>query len=214
MAVDGSAFATPPSDLTINVAATTLVRHQKLLSTNEPHEGAELTFIRSVVSQNGARLAHLDDEIAQLRDRLRHLEDDERASLATYHSQNNDILSHVSSHWRAVGVSTPLIMVARCHQSLTANVRESIVSGQDTDPTRSDAQDSLLRRTRHGSSQSQIEMFRPLTEQSSRWSELLTCHVDFGSVSLARQPSVSPPIIAQLMDLVGRSPTPGRSGYH
>ncbi|KAJ7113903.1 hypothetical protein C8R44DRAFT_795944 [Mycena epipterygia] len=79
---------------TIDVTATTLTRHQTLLGTNEPPEGAELTFIRSVMSETGVRLTYLDDEITRLRERLRQLEE-ERTSLASYHAQNTAILSPV-----------------------------------------------------------------------------------------------------------------------
>ncbi|KAJ7113992.1 hypothetical protein C8R44DRAFT_855803 [Mycena epipterygia] len=90
IALDAS--TTKPCDLDITVAATTLARHQQLLTTNQPPEGPELTLIRSVVSKTGARLEHLDDEIARLRVRLRQLEE-ERGPLTTYHAQNKAILS-------------------------------------------------------------------------------------------------------------------------
>ncbi|KAJ7142226.1 hypothetical protein C8R44DRAFT_191632 [Mycena epipterygia] len=87
-----ASLAEPAYDSKINVAATTLARHQELLASNIPADSAELPFIRSNISQTGAHLAHLDDEISRLRDRLKELEE-ERASLACYHAQNSAILS-------------------------------------------------------------------------------------------------------------------------
>ncbi|KAJ7117629.1 hypothetical protein C8R44DRAFT_555445, partial [Mycena epipterygia] len=62
------------------------------LTTNEPPEDTESTFIRAVASKTGSRLAYLDTKISQLRDWLIQLEE-ERATLTVYHSQNTAILS-------------------------------------------------------------------------------------------------------------------------
>ncbi|KAJ7126266.1 hypothetical protein C8R44DRAFT_668618, partial [Mycena epipterygia] len=77
----------------VNLARTTFAWHWKLLTTNEPPpEGPEVAFVRSVISNTDARLTHLDEEISRLRIRLKELEE-EHASLASYHAQNNSILS-------------------------------------------------------------------------------------------------------------------------
>ncbi|KAJ6530851.1 hypothetical protein DFH09DRAFT_934081 [Mycena vulgaris] len=76
----------------INVTTKTLVRQQELLTTNTPPKGAELTFLRAVVSDTTARLTDVEKEITRLRDRLKQLED-ERVSLTRYRGQNTGILS-------------------------------------------------------------------------------------------------------------------------
>ncbi|KAJ7483454.1 hypothetical protein FB451DRAFT_1129354 [Mycena latifolia] len=134
-----------PRDSNAQVATRTLALHQKLLNSNVAPEGAEVAFVRSVISKTGGRLEYFDDEIARLRNQLKELEE-ERAVLSSYHAQNNAILSplrrmppevvgeifswtlpsasdalrdrfdirrspwvltHISSCWRAVALSTP-----------------------------------------------------------------------------------------------------------
>ncbi|KAJ7231042.1 hypothetical protein B0H12DRAFT_1029654, partial [Mycena haematopus] len=122
-------------------------RYHTLLTTNEPPEDSELTFIRSVISKTTTRLASLKDEIYKVKEKLKHLEA-ERASLFSHHAQHKGILSplrrmppellteifsstlpsskeawsgrrkhymdhsswvlsHVSSRWRTISLSTP-----------------------------------------------------------------------------------------------------------
>ncbi|KAJ7265979.1 hypothetical protein B0H12DRAFT_1011070, partial [Mycena haematopus] len=67
-------------------------RYHMLLTTNEPPEDSESTFIRSVISRTTARLASLEDQIYQVKEKLKHLED-ELASLSNQHTQHKMILS-------------------------------------------------------------------------------------------------------------------------
>ncbi|KAJ6568418.1 hypothetical protein DFH09DRAFT_1363119 [Mycena vulgaris] len=195
-----------------NVQAPTkaLVLHRKLLTTNEAPEGAELSFIRSIVSNADTRLVHLDNEISQLQDRLRQLEE-ERATLTNYRAENNAVLSplrrmppevlceifswtlpllraamaaghrgdvgkspwvltHISSRWRAVAVSTPSLW------SLVA------IDYLDSPRYSLPMLETQLARARNltihfygnerADSHSQLETFRCLAERSSFWEDL------------------------------------------
>ncbi|KAF7336857.1 F-box domain-containing protein [Mycena venus] len=91
---DYAAFSTSalinPFEFDTNVTPGT--RHHALLNTNEIPEGSEIPFILSVVSETDSRLASLDDAISKLRAQLEPLEK-ARASLLSYRTQNNAILS-------------------------------------------------------------------------------------------------------------------------
>ncbi|KAJ7231034.1 hypothetical protein B0H12DRAFT_1029649 [Mycena haematopus] len=67
-------------------------RYYTLLTTNEPPEDSESTFIRSVISKTADRLASLEDEIYKVKEKLKHLED-QRASLSSHRTQHDAILS-------------------------------------------------------------------------------------------------------------------------
>ncbi|KAJ7483492.1 hypothetical protein FB451DRAFT_1364403 [Mycena latifolia] len=87
-----SSLSEPESNINVPAAPGTLARHQEVLSTNEAPEGAELTFIREVVSKTDAKLADVKKEISRLQNRIQQLQD-ERASLAIYRAQNTAVLS-------------------------------------------------------------------------------------------------------------------------
>ncbi|KAJ6552057.1 hypothetical protein DFH09DRAFT_1366446 [Mycena vulgaris] len=90
--VPSSLTEVPASIISVAVAPGTLARHLEFLTTNTPPEGAEITFIREVVSKTGARLADVEAEISRLHSRLQQLEE-ERISLSRYHAPNKAILS-------------------------------------------------------------------------------------------------------------------------
>jgi hypothetical protein len=62
------------------------------MTTNAPPEGAELTFVRSVMSKTSMRLENVERQISRLRDRLQQLEE-ECTSLSKYLAQNSASLS-------------------------------------------------------------------------------------------------------------------------
>ncbi|KAJ7780043.1 hypothetical protein DFH07DRAFT_793539 [Mycena maculata] len=78
----------------LNITATpaTMARYHELFTTNDTPGSAEITLIRSIVSDTDTRLACLDEEISRLRIRLKSLEE-EHASLSSYRAQNKGILS-------------------------------------------------------------------------------------------------------------------------
>ncbi|KAJ7113987.1 hypothetical protein C8R44DRAFT_740857 [Mycena epipterygia] len=154
------------------------------MSSNEPPEGPELTFIRSIVSNTGARLAHLDDEIARLRDRLQELEE-ERDPLAIYYAQNKAILSPLRRmppevlgqiflwtlpHWRAVALSFPslwsLFVINFSWQKMYP------LSMLETQISRAQGLRIHFYGDQKKDCRPQIEMFRLFAEHSSRWEEL------------------------------------------
>ncbi|KAF7345515.1 F-box domain-containing protein [Mycena venus] len=57
-------------------------RHHTLLTTNEPPEGSEITFVQSVVSKTDAHLARLNNETLNVKQKLQQLKE-ERALLLT-----------------------------------------------------------------------------------------------------------------------------------
>ncbi|KAF7340013.1 F-box domain-containing protein [Mycena venus] len=88
------AFLNPPcapGDAAIELAAPG-TRHHALLTSNEPPDSSEITFMQSVISKTDDRLAYLDDEISRLENTLQRLKE-ERSSLCSYHMRNKAILS-------------------------------------------------------------------------------------------------------------------------
>ncbi|KAJ6530798.1 hypothetical protein DFH09DRAFT_141497 [Mycena vulgaris] len=63
---DGAARTEVTEPFDFDAAVNIEPRHHQLLTTNEPPEGSEMTFIQSVISTSGARLAFLKTEISQL----------------------------------------------------------------------------------------------------------------------------------------------------
>ncbi|KAJ7235630.1 hypothetical protein B0H12DRAFT_136639 [Mycena haematopus] len=182
-------------------------RYHTLLTTNEPPEDSESTFIRSVMSKTTARLASLEDEIYKVKEKLKHLED-QRASLSSHHEQHKAmlsplrrmppellieifsstlpsmraiwedrryymdhsswLLSHVSSRWRIVSLSTPSLW-----SSIAINYTDPIIT-HSVAPIEAQLQraDKLkIHFHTQKLTDPQSQMFHLLSSHSARWEE-------------------------------------------
>ncbi|KAJ6530844.1 hypothetical protein DFH09DRAFT_1409889, partial [Mycena vulgaris] len=131
----------------INVTTKTLVRQQELLTTNTPPEGAELTFLQTVVSDTTARLTDFTG------------------------NEGPWVLAQVSHRWRVIALSTPSLwslFVINCsceHANPLAMIKTQLNRAQKL---KIHFYGDSEERPRH-----QIEMFQLLAEHFLRWEELI-----------------------------------------
>ncbi|KAJ6568427.1 hypothetical protein DFH09DRAFT_1155367 [Mycena vulgaris] len=202
---------TSSAESNVQVPTKALALHRKLLTTNEAPESAEISFIRSVVSNADTRLVRLDTEISQLRDRLRQLEK-ERTALSAYRAENNAVLSplrrmppevlgeifswtlpsvsdllavghrgfdvgkspwvltHTSSHWRAVAISTsPLWSLVAIDYNLSSRYPLPML---ETQLARARSLKIHFYGREGSASRPQIAIFLSLAKRSFFWEEL------------------------------------------